>query len=352
MDLYPKKLAETLPDGCVKSHHRATEVERTKDGYRLVVMKRDPSNENYTPLEFTCSQVVLAAPPFSLRNYKVSRDMLPALFAVHERRAGHAYAKCKTGTLNVPDRSNVPDRVYRQLPESILQQVISGDYNHGIFQAAYASDRFERVWRELQYQGPATVMEEIKKQLDKISDLDKPPEGWDAIEEVHVRLGFVHRWQIETHVMGKNKEELAMQAITPNPARLPGLYLVGEAFSPHQGWTEGALWTADKVVNIMTKSRQSPGVYEHGNNLLGKHSMIMTLDKDKDDKLKGPTPKVMIYRGLVMDVNDWVERHPGGAGMIQGHAGEDVSELFDNFHPGWPASLATLFGLQIGSTHT
>ncbi len=35
-------------------------------------------------------------------------------------------------------------------------------------------------------------------------------------------------------------------------------------------------------------------------------------------------------------------------GLIEGHAGEDISELFDNFHGGWPAPLATLFGLQSG----
>jgi hypothetical protein len=54
-----------------------------------------------------------------------------------------------------------------------------------------------------------------------------------------------------TKVSGKTKEELSLQAITPNPAKLPGLFLVGEAFSPFQGWTEGALWTAEKAAGIL-----------------------------------------------------------------------------------------------------
>ena len=44
------------------------------------------------------------------------------------------------------------------------------------------------------------------------------------------------------------------------------------------------------------------------------------------------------------------EKYGDGAGMILGHVNEDVSELFDNFHGGWPAPLATVFGLQIGCT--
>jgi monoamine oxidase len=351
MDRYPTELAKTLPEGCLLLNHRVKEVEKTKDGYRVSVVKRD--GNDYTPMEWECSQVVLATPPVSLRALKVAKDMLPALFAVSERRLGHAFVKCKPGLTypDVPDRSDVPDRVYRKLPDSILQQFISGDYGHGVFQAAYACDRFERVWRELQYHGSDVVMDQVKKQLAKISGLKPPPEGWDdAIEEVHIRLGFVHRWQIEAHVLGKNKEDLSMQAITPNPARLPGLYLVGEAFSPQQGWTEGALWTADKVVNIIAKARQSANKYSFDNTMFGKHSGKISLKKDEDGKLQGEnTPEaIMTYKGMVMDVSEWHERHPGGAGMIKGHTQEDVSELFDNFHGGWPAPLSTLFGLQIG----
>ena len=133
----------------------------------------------------------------------------------------------------------VYDCLFRSVPDSILQQVISGDYGNGVFQAAYACDRFERVWRELQFQGPAVVKAEIEAQLSKISTvlpgLDKV-----NIEEIHLRNGFVHRWHVETHVSGKNKEDLSMQAIYPNPANLPRLHLVGEAFSSQQGWTEAS----------------------------------------------------------------------------------------------------------------
>jgi hypothetical protein len=339
-----------LPEGCVRTNHRASQVEKLEDGsgYLITVVKRN--GNNYSTLVFKCNQVVLATPPYSLRNLKVSNDMAPALFAIHERRLGHAYARCAPGTQNVSDTSTGDDRIYRKLPDSVLQQFISGDYGGGIFQAAYACDRFERVWREMQYQGPEIVKEEVKKQLGRIDGLPVPPEGWDAIEEIYIRIGFVHRWQLETHVTGKNKEQLSLQAITPNLARLPGLYLVGEAFSPFQGWTEGALWTAEKCAGIIAKSRKAPNQFEYpGDVVLSEHAKKMAVAKDGDGKLTTEsTPNLMLYKGLVVDVDDWVKRHPGGEGMIKGHKGEDLSDLFDNFHLGWPASLATLFGLQVG----
>ena len=202
------------------------------------------------------------------------------------------------------------------------------------------------------------MKDQIKAQLARIGDLPSPPKGWDnAIEEVHVRIGFVHRWHTESHVTGKTKQDLSMQAITPNLSRLPGLYLVGEAFSPFQGWTEGALWTAEKAASIIAKSRDGDSAtfaFDKVESELSKYARKMTVKKDGENKLQAPpdasTPKIMLYKGLVLDVNDWYQRHPGGAGPINGHAGEDLSYLFDNFHGGWPAPLATLFGLQIGST--
>lgn len=352
MDQYPTKLAAKLPDGCVRTNQRVTDVTKNSDGgYTIDVMKRD--GNTYTPLRFTCDIVVLAAPPVSLRRLSVAVDMQPALFAVHQRRLGHVYVKCKDGTTypDVPDRSDVEDRIYRKAPDSILQQLISGDYGKGVFQAAYACDRFERVWRELQFHGPDKVMEQVKEQLGRIEGMKVPPEGWDeTIEEVFVRISFVHRWHIESHVSGKHKEELSLQALAPNPARLPGLYLAGEAFSPEQGWTEGALWTAGRVADMIARAKKE-GASTCSISPNSKMIEIKSTDPSSA-KLVATTGEdnFMTYRGMVLDVSNWHIRHPGGEGMIKGHLNEDLSELFDNFHGGWPAPLATLFGLQIGCT--
>ena len=125
-----------------------------------------------------------------------------------------------------------------------------------------------------------------------------------------------------------------MQAITPNPARLPGLFLVGEAFSPHQGWTEGALWTADKASSIILAQRS--GGTSAASALMGKHAQGIKLEIDESAAKRntfkgGKEKKIMAYKGIVIDVSDWSQRHPGGVGPILGHTGEDFGDLFDNF---------------------
>ena len=46
-------------------------------------------------------------------------------------------------------------------PYYLVRDRTPGDYGNGIFQAGYACDRFERVWRELQFQGPEVVREQV-----------------------------------------------------------------------------------------------------------------------------------------------------------------------------------------------
>ena len=124
---------------------------------------------------------------------------------------------------------------------------------------------------------------------------------------------------------------------------------MGEAFSPHQGWTEGALWTGDKVSEMILAQRDSSQTGPES-----EYTKAYTLEMDETGTKKnvfkgGKEMKIMVYKGLVCDVSDWHQRHPGGAGPILGHTGENFGELFDMFHGGWPAPLATLFGLQVGT---
>jgi len=327
-------LGEKLPEGVVNTNVRCTDVMRVDGKYVVELLVRN-KNE-YTPKVVTCDTLILAAPPVSLRGFTISKDgLMPALSAIHQRRLTHCYVK--STDKDAPDTSTDKDRIYQGYPDSILQQVISGDYGGGVFQAAYACDRFERVWRELQYQGPAVVKQELESQLAKIklpNDRKTP-----TIDTVHLRSGFVHRWHIESHVNGKNKEDLMNMAVYPNAERFPGLHLVGEAYSSQQGWTEGALLTSQLAVDYVLKSAEKSK---------SKYGQPVALPGQDDDSKEEEEKKMMCYRGVMVDTSEWENRHPGGVGMIKYHQNEDLSFLFDNYHGGWPAPLATLFGLQCG----
>jgi cytochrome b involved in lipid metabolism len=109
-----------------------------------------------------------------------------------------------------------------------------------------------------------------------------------------------------------------------------------QAFSAHQGWTEGALQTAEECAAIVLASKNKSEA--ELSEAVSPYSRPLAVDgADK-----------MSYMGLVVDVSQWANRHPGGAGPIKGFGGKDVTEMFENLHGGWPAALATLFGLQSG----
>lgn len=328
MNEFPQAVARTLPEGMVMTYHRASDVIRQEDGtYKVEVLHTH--GYGYTKKIIRCNHIVLAIPPFAARTLTVAQDMQPALFAVYERRLGHIYVQCKPGTLNVPDTSTGADRIYRMVPDSILQQIVSGDYGHNVFQAGYACDRFERVWRELEFQGPEAVQTEVKRQLAKLSGILDPNLA-ESIEKAFVRILFVHRWQVEAHVLGKTKEELSLQAITPNPAKLPGLYLVGEAYSAQQGWTEGAVWTASKVAELISRQKIIPK---------GSRDVATMSPYAKPCEVDDAS---LLYRGLVLDASSWPELHPGGPRPIRWMQGHDVTTMFESYHRGWPVSGVSL----------
>jgi cytochrome b involved in lipid metabolism len=336
MHEFPEAVARTLPEGMLQLYHRVADVERIDENneYKYKISVFHAHGYEATPKTYYARQVVLAVTPFQARTFTVAQDMQPALFAVYERRLGHIYVQCKKDSnVKIPDHSEGSDRVYRMVPDNILQQLVSGDYGHGVFQAGYACDRFERVWRELQFQGGDTVVKEVKKQLARITGID--PALADQIEQAWVRILFFHRWQVEAHVTGKTKEELSLQALTPNPVRLPGLYLVGEAFSSQQGWTEGAVMTAAKVAELISERNKAP---ESGCTT----SMSTFCQPCPVDDTS------IVYRGMVLDASHWADLHPGGTSPINWMKGHDMTNMFEGYHGGWPNPLATVFGLQKG----
>ena len=54
-----------------------------------------------------------------------------------------------------------------------------------------------------------------------------------------------------------------------------------------------------------------------------------------DEEIR-PMPRLpeysVVYRGLVIDLEQWLERHPGGKEPLLNHLGEDITDLWDSIH--------------------
>ena len=110
----------------------------------------------------------------------------------------------------------------------------------------------------------------------------------------------MHYWPRAYHLWrpapGFDLRRGVRHAVQPNPKSCPNLFFAGEAFSSHQAWMEGALETAEMVIRRIV---------------------------DGDGDLPAGDDETRID-GRPVDVRAWMQSHPGGAGALQNHMGEDL----------------------------
>ena len=77
-------------------------------------------------------------------------------------------------------------------------------------------------------------------------------------------------------------------SIQPSIVKLPNFYMAGECFSSYQGWSEGALETAEKVLDAYYNNKVYINFYK-------------TI----------PLKEYLIFDGYIIDVKRWKKVHPG-----------------------------------------
>ena len=176
-------------------------------------------------------------------------------------------------------------------------------------------------WERLRLAHPQKFRHEILKCLEETTGIQSKTIG-------EIRNYY---WQQAIHLwnpcFGFAQERLARLAAHPHPFRLPGLYVIGEAFSCNQGWCEGALETVNYLLNLISQ-------------------------KKKEARLELiPLPKYhVVYDGRVLDVERWMNVHPGSKEAIQNHLGEDVTQLWNSIHTS-SSSKNLIACLQVGWFH-
>lgn len=118
---------------------------------------------------------------------------------------------------------------------------------------------------------------------------------------------------------------LTSRCVVPHPVKLPGLAIVGEEFSRFQGWAEGALETAEIALRYLLDGK-------HGHRIIAKRPA-----------------GTLCYDGRVLDVREWMKKHPGGQQAIKSHwADEDVLPLVRSVHLHAPHVFGMLLAMQTG----
>jgi monoamine oxidase len=116
-------------------------------------------------------------------------------------------------------------------------------YNkEGLVMITYTDGPFTKYWRKLYLQSEEKVVKMITKKLKELLPNTEIPEvEWIDGESAYWTHG-AHYWLPRKKYIDSNELENKIR----NPS--PNVWIIGEAFSNHQAWVEGALETSNKAV--------------------------------------------------------------------------------------------------------
>ena len=299
-------LVDKLEMECTKKHAtiwtntKVTDISKTsKNTYEISAIQRQ--KDTFTPLHIEAALVILACPPNAVSSWDIAHYLLPQIHAVKSHPLHHIYVSGKI------------KNQHRKV-SGVLSQIISGDYNQQFFQGSYSAGRIATFWQRLKLNDPKAFKRLLFDELKK--------EGIEADANAEIKSYFwknvVHYW---IPMFGTPSiKKLVTQSIVPNPVKLPNLYWCGEAFSGYQGWIEGALQTADMVLEQMCKKN-------HCFRKVPQHAVLL------DNR--------------VLDVRKWKNVHPGSSAAIEKRMGQDISSVFRHINH-TDESWATVYALQMG----
>jgi len=170
--------------------------------------------------------------------------------------------------------------------------------SENIIMISYSTNRDAKYWIQREIDG--TLWKTLKEDLE-LKDVDKPV--W--IKQNYKNPG-THYWK-----PGFDPEKTQLLSFKPLLKR--NWHIIGEAFSMHQGWMEGALENAALFFK------------KYSSNKLQMKDKVYTLQEvARHNQLHDAWTPV---HGNVYDVTNWIHIHPGGD-VIKYGIGKDATDMF------------------------
>ncbi len=219
-----------------------------------------------------------------------------------------------------------------------LKFILPYGEKNGLIHISYTDGKYARfLWKKLIDGSINSYLDtEINKIFkNKIEGLKKIPEP-EWIKHYYWECGM-GCWK-----KGVNSKEIIDKVVKPN--KREEVYFCGENFSNQQAWMEGALFTANKVINLLNKRRSRTIRKTKKRQNGGSKKTIKKNKKIKDSNKKEYTMKEVskhntrkdawtVIKRNVYDITDWIDKHPGGD-IIMKAVGKDATQLFENIgHP-------------------
>lgn len=311
---------------------RVVDVRPASGGYTVLYEERVGGNA-FSGASIWADAVVVACPPSQVTRWGgVARPLAPLLAALSSvpllkvfADAGAVFGRA----------TGLRDRPFHFKANTLSQQLISNTYpDTGFVQLAYCAGRRAEALERLHLCGD--LQRALVREVLGALALPSPEEA-ELQQALLASKLTTHFWSEAVHVWNPSYKldvplKSAQACLAPH-ASLPDLYLCGEAFSPTQGWGEGALQTVEWVTDALrtrgADAQASPPI---------PRSLFPG---------PGESRALLVYDGRLLDVAAWAKVHPGGEAAIKGHLGEDVTALWQSILHSRSA-LGLIFALQVG----
>ena len=278
-------------------------------GYRLRLRTRTGGNA-FQDDDMHAGRLCLALPPRFTSTWAIAPLIRPVVEQVATLPLMHVYARVSLDDLR-PELAAAPG--FKVISAQLGEQLISADFPAGYAQVAYAGGSNARALQRLRLCSPERFRLAVLDSAASALNVD-PATLAPCVGQLHPEYWehAVHFWRPG---YGQDIPHASWRATAaPHPTRLPNLVWAGEAFSTHQGWTEGALSTAELALSELC-------------------SPTPLLQRLPD---RSPPAEHVVFQGIAVDVSAWKAVHPGSEAAIRNHMGEDVTQLFGQIeHPNY-----------------
>ena len=288
----------------VFTNTKVTNISFTNGGYTTTVTER--IDNAFSGRVHTSCKCCLALPPHYITGFDIYEHLKLSATQVSTVPLVHVYAE-------VDPRYLSSEVGFGIVHSGLGSQVISSNADNNWMQIAYAGGENANAIQQLNLENPATLKALLLTEVSSaLSDIRGDDPSRCCVDEFFGTMDVCY-WRHAVHTWAPLYGQALgtaswLATVAPHPLKLPGLVIVGEAFSLVQGWMEGALQTSKAAVRELTRKTT----------LLLNHLPV----------IEHLPCEWIEYDGWLIDVTEWRKVHPGSARAIENHIGEDVTELF------------------------
>ena len=276
-------------------------------------------------LELRCNTLVLACNKVALEQFSLLKPIKPLFDSVTVQPLYRIYARYPKND----DGNYWFSDIKKTVTNLKIKYVIPYDMKNGLVMISYTDSKYANYWLNLRLKSEDAFMTELNRELGKLyPNINIPAPLWMSH---HYWANAAAYWRV-----GYDANNIIPKIIQPFNGK--SLYICGENYSNHQAWIEGALETANLVLDKLEVDEHKK--LNKTKKLQTNKSELIAMKKINGGSVKSYTfaevakhnkksDALIIIHNKVYDITKWIPNHPGGDIIMKG-VGKDATSMFES----------------------